>query len=230
MAKQSTTLVLRRDGRTVSTLEMKPGCEDVFIGRSHACTLRTPEDDRSVSGRHVHVFWKGTSIFLEDAGSSNGIYIQGKRIAKPLKMKPGQPVSFGNFQLSLSEHVDSKKDKNAKKYHALELLNGDHAGKTVERAEGERKPINNHNRRGNFNNRREHRGDKPAERQSDHRTAEGQNEHKPAPKAEARPAEKKPIKVANLQFLDAMEAKVNPAANPANHPRHNTRHFGNKGK
>jgi len=113
---------------------------------------------------------------------------------------------------------------------AAEAPAENHAGKTVERAEGERKPINNHNRRGNFNNRREHRGDKPAERQSDHRTAEGQNEHKPAPKAEARPAEKKPIKVANLQFLDAMEAKVNPAANPANHPRHNTRHFGNKGK
>ena len=55
-----------------------------------------------MSGRHARLSWRGDKILLEDLGSANGTYVDGKRVRKS-EVRPGSEVSFGNAVLSWSE-------------------------------------------------------------------------------------------------------------------------------
>ncbi|MBP5227759.1 MAG: FHA domain-containing protein [Kiritimatiellae bacterium] len=121
---------LKSKGNTLQTLRMSVGCQEVKVGRSEQCVLRTPEYDHSVSGIHVRLFWKGDSLYLED-NSRNGVYFKGKRITKVQKISGGNLFGIGTCALQFKK-LDSKKENLASKPHKLEYLNGDHAGKMVD--------------------------------------------------------------------------------------------------
>ncbi len=72
----------------------------IVVGRSQDCDLVLR--DGSVSGRHARLSWRGDKILLEDLGSANGTYVDGKRVRKS-EVRPGSEVSFGNAVLSWSE-------------------------------------------------------------------------------------------------------------------------------
>ena len=61
------TVELRNGGNVVGSVRMDVGCADVIVGRSHESTLRTPADDHSISGRHMRIFWRGKTLYVEDA-------------------------------------------------------------------------------------------------------------------------------------------------------------------
>lgn len=129
MAK-TLTVSLKRDGATLRAIDMEKGCEPVFAGRSHTCALQSPPDDKSVSGRHARLFWKGSSLWIEDCNSRNGIHFDGARLEKPVKTVPYGVYSIGSCQIVVSE-----KERTAKKSsepHRLEFMNGDRKHEIVD--------------------------------------------------------------------------------------------------
>lgn len=90
-------VLLDRDGRKLAEQELAPGGEPVSIGRSHACALRI--DDASVSSRHARVFWKGGSVCIEDTQSRNGVFADGKRIDRPMRVEADGVYALGNCRL-----------------------------------------------------------------------------------------------------------------------------------
>lgn len=123
---------LRTNGRDLATVTLTPGCDDVFVGRSHTCVLSTPSDDHSVSGRHARLFWKGSTLWLEDAGSRNGIFFRHVRLKKPHKVLPGDMFVIGSSSLICERESVSGQRKGKHKWHRLEFLNGDKAGRQID--------------------------------------------------------------------------------------------------
>lgn len=52
-------------------------------------------DDARVSWRHATISWNGHGWFIEDHGSTNGTYVQGRRIHQ-MEIGPGSTVNLGN--------------------------------------------------------------------------------------------------------------------------------------
>ena len=121
---------LRCDGAVVGSLRMDAGCADVVVGRSHESVLRTPPGDHSVSGRHMRIFWRRKALYVEDAGSRNGVYYRGVRLTRPQKVCSGDTFSIGNSMVCCE-----KIEQTARRHgecHRLERLNGDEAGRQLE--------------------------------------------------------------------------------------------------
>ncbi len=82
-------LVLFKDDQR-RDFPVKPG--KTTIGRARDCQLRVPTAD--VSRRHCELEVSGAEITIRDLGSSNGTYVNGKRIAET-RLKPGDRVVVG---------------------------------------------------------------------------------------------------------------------------------------
>ena len=57
--------------------------------------------DPSVSGRHAKLSWRGQTILVEDLGSANGTWVDGRKVHRA-EVRPGAEVTFGNATLSWS--------------------------------------------------------------------------------------------------------------------------------
>lgn len=124
------TVELRSGDNVVKSVRMDAGCSDVVVGRSHESTLKTPSDDHSVSGRHMRIFWRGKSLYVEDAGSRNGVYCKGIRLTKAQRVASGDIYAIGNSVVCF-EKIEQKKAGSAE-CHRLERLNGDEAGRQID--------------------------------------------------------------------------------------------------
>lgn len=76
--------------------EFDLNAESTIIGRRPECTLRVPT--RDVSRQHCEIRVSSTGVSVKDLGSSNGTYVNGKRVAEsPLaagdKLRVG-PIVF----------------------------------------------------------------------------------------------------------------------------------------
>lgn len=131
MKKSGFTLTLQSGGRSLGSLQMTPGCAAAQIGRASSCALRAARDDLSVSGRHANVYWKGSSLLIEDADSRNGIFRRGVRLKKPHKISDGDVYALGNCSLKC-EKGEGAKERRGEQFHRLEYLNGVNAGKAVD--------------------------------------------------------------------------------------------------
>jgi hypothetical protein len=71
----------------------------IVVGRSEDCdvVLRDP----SVSGRHARLSWRGDKILLEDLGSANGTWVDGRKVRR-LELRPGAEVRLGRATLPWS--------------------------------------------------------------------------------------------------------------------------------
>src|SRR5258706_14699462 len=56
------------------------GLEPVLLGRAVECQIQT--QDARVSRRHARIFVDEGAYWIEDLGSSNGVFIDGNRITK----------------------------------------------------------------------------------------------------------------------------------------------------
>ncbi|MFB6713731.1 MULTISPECIES: FHA domain-containing protein [unclassified Streptomyces] len=88
-------------GRGVPELVLELNGRTWTLDPSRSYTLgRDPQgdltiDDARVSWRHATISWGGRSWFIEDHGSTNGTYAQGRRIQQ-LEIGPGSAVHLGN--------------------------------------------------------------------------------------------------------------------------------------
>jgi hypothetical protein len=69
------------------------------LGRSQSCDVRL--DDPNVSRRHAEVRQEGTSYWIVDLGSTNGVEVNGKRVQRA-KLEDGDTVTLGESELVFS--------------------------------------------------------------------------------------------------------------------------------
>jgi DNA-binding winged helix-turn-helix (wHTH) protein len=67
-----------------------------MVGRSVECTVRL--DSTDVSRRHARILVNNDTATLEDLGSTNGTFINGKRLASPVPLLDGMTVTFGSVE------------------------------------------------------------------------------------------------------------------------------------
>src|SRR5581483_6163925 len=69
----------------------------MLIGRATECQIQT--QDAMVSRRHARIVWDG-NYWIEDLGSSNGVYIGNERVQKA-PFRPGDTVTCGSLVMRM---------------------------------------------------------------------------------------------------------------------------------
>jgi pSer/pThr/pTyr-binding forkhead associated (FHA) protein len=67
--------------------------DEASIGRAAGCQITL--DDTYVSQLHARVFTKDGSWYVEDLGSTNGTYLNTKRVSTTLAVKRGDRIKIG---------------------------------------------------------------------------------------------------------------------------------------
>lgn len=75
--------------------------EGMTIGRSRRNGL--PLSDQFVSHLHARIFPHGQFLFIEDLGSTNGTFVNGRRIEGQAQLKVRDEISFGETVLRYEE-------------------------------------------------------------------------------------------------------------------------------
>lgn len=70
--------------------------EEITIGRDPASDIFL--NDITVSRRHARIFFEKKEAYIEDLGSLNGIFVDGKRVDKA-RLNPGAEIQIGKFKL-----------------------------------------------------------------------------------------------------------------------------------
>ena len=73
--------------------------DEIIIGRAEKCHLVI--DDTYVSQLHARIFRKGESFMAEDLGSTNGTYLNRRRITAPTELQRGDRVKIGKTVLEM---------------------------------------------------------------------------------------------------------------------------------
>ena len=73
--------------------------DELMIGRADKCHLVI--DDTYVSQLHARIFRRGESFIIEDLGSTNGTYLNRRRITAPTELQRGDRVKIGKSVLEM---------------------------------------------------------------------------------------------------------------------------------
>lgn len=79
--------------------------EEITIGRQDGNTIRLTE--RNVSRRHARLVRNNGSILIEDLGSYNGVRVNGEKIQGPTRIKEGDLVEIGDYDLGVEGKFDA---------------------------------------------------------------------------------------------------------------------------
>ena len=66
----------------------------ITVGRGSSNNI-TIKNNKAASGHHCDLYMKGDDLYIEDAGSSNGTKISGRKISEPTKIESGAVVTIG---------------------------------------------------------------------------------------------------------------------------------------
>lgn len=75
------------------------GAAPVLLGRSTEATV--PLEDDYASGRHARLFPQGSRWFLEDLGSTNGTFLDGRQLSRAAAVEPGTQFRIGRTVMEL---------------------------------------------------------------------------------------------------------------------------------
>ena len=73
--------------------------QELVLGRGDKCHVVI--DDTYVSTVHARIFSKGESYLVEDLGSTNGTYLNRRRITSPTEVQRGDKVKIGKTVLEM---------------------------------------------------------------------------------------------------------------------------------
>ena len=93
----STLVVHAPDARKPRSYKLSGVLE---IGRAEACKVRL--DDTYASQHHAKLSAREGGWVLEDLGSTNGTYLNDRRVAEPVQVHAGDVVKIGKTVLELS--------------------------------------------------------------------------------------------------------------------------------
>src|SRR6266540_1986604 len=75
--------------------------EPVIIGRGSDCQIKL--DDDYSSTRHARLFLSDGQWWVEDLGSTNGTYLNGQRLTRPVAAEIGGSIRIGRTTLNLGK-------------------------------------------------------------------------------------------------------------------------------
>lgn len=75
--------------------------EEITLGRAAACQISLPEDTY-VSQMHARVFRRDSEIYVEDLGSTNGTYLNRKKLTCEMPVRRGDQIQVGKTVLELT--------------------------------------------------------------------------------------------------------------------------------
>jgi pSer/pThr/pTyr-binding forkhead associated (FHA) protein len=75
--------------------------EPVVIGRGSDCQIRL--DDDYSSTRHARLFQSEGEWWVEDLGSTNGTYLDGQRVTRPVPAEIGGSIRIGRTTLNITK-------------------------------------------------------------------------------------------------------------------------------
>lgn len=84
----------------------EPGQEfDVRAGArlGRAQTSDVSLDDSYASAAHARLYPRAGAMFIEDLGSTNGTYVNGRQLTRPLQLAEGDTVRIGDTELRYRE-------------------------------------------------------------------------------------------------------------------------------
>lgn len=73
--------------------------DELTVGRAAGCQITL--DDTYASQLHARVFNRGGELYVEDLGSTNGTYLNRRKVAGPMLIKRGDKVQIGSTVLEL---------------------------------------------------------------------------------------------------------------------------------
>ena len=78
--------------------------DEITIGRQEGNTVKLPE--RNVSRRHARLKKENGSLLIEDLGSYNGVRVNGERISVATKVKEGDLIEIGDYDLGVQGRIE----------------------------------------------------------------------------------------------------------------------------
>ena len=73
----------------------------VTMGRSDGVDIKV--DDQFASSAHARIFSRGDFMYLEDMGSTNGTYLNGRQIRSPERLKLADVIRIGDSEYRYQE-------------------------------------------------------------------------------------------------------------------------------
>lgn len=89
-------VVLDEQGSKVQTVQLNGTLQ---VGRAEACQIQLP--DTYASSFHARIYNRDGSWYVEDLGSTNGTYVNQRRITAPAELRAGDRVKIGKTTLEL---------------------------------------------------------------------------------------------------------------------------------
>ena len=92
--------------QVVAAMGHEPGTifdvgEGAIFGRADSADIRV--DDPFASSAHARVFDRGGFMYLEDMGSTNGTYLNGRQVKTAERLKMGDTVRIGDSEYRYEE-------------------------------------------------------------------------------------------------------------------------------
>ena len=90
----------------VAALGREPGervdvNEGITLGRSPTADIQI--DDPFASSAHARIFPRGQFMYIEDMGSTNGTYLNGRQLRRPEQLKTADRVRIGETEYEYQE-------------------------------------------------------------------------------------------------------------------------------
>jgi pSer/pThr/pTyr-binding forkhead associated (FHA) protein len=89
-------VVLDDRGNKVKTVTLDGNLQ---IGRAEACQVRL--EDTYISSFHARIFRRDDGWYVEDLGSTNGTYLNQRRVTSPAELRAGDTLKVGKMTLEL---------------------------------------------------------------------------------------------------------------------------------
>jgi hypothetical protein len=74
--------------------------EELTVGRAGGCGVSLP-DDTFVSQLHARVFRRDGSLYVEDLGSTNGTYLNKKKVTAAVPLRKGDKLQIGRTTMEV---------------------------------------------------------------------------------------------------------------------------------
>ncbi|MHB8535444.1 MAG: FHA domain-containing protein [Sulfuricaulis sp.] len=87
-------IIIKFNNDVIDHIDLKQG--DMRIGRKPGCDILI--DNLAISGEHANIFTVGEDSFIQDLGSTNGTFINNKKITKH-HLKNGDAIVIGKHTL-----------------------------------------------------------------------------------------------------------------------------------
>ena len=74
--------------------------DELTVGRAAGCQITL--DDTYASQVHARIFTRDDQFYVEDLGSTNGTYLNRRKVSAPMVVSPGDQIQIGSTVMELS--------------------------------------------------------------------------------------------------------------------------------